>query len=75
MVEERVQRRLTVILTVGTVGCTGIVDEPVTGTLTVVRFGIVMFGDVRSVRVWSMSALVLGGVALVNARTSAGRAR
>lgn len=35
MVEERVQRRLTVILTVG---CTRIVDEPVTGTLIAAAF-------------------------------------
>lgn len=40
-------------------------------TLTGVMFGIVMFDEVHSVWVWGATALVLGGVALVNMRPPA----
>jgi drug/metabolite transporter (DMT)-like permease len=40
-------------------------------TLTGVMFGIVMFGEVHSVWVWAATAMVLGGVALVNLRPPA----
>ncbi len=37
-------------------------------TLSGVTFGIVIFGEVHSIWVWSATALVLGGVGLVNMR-------
>jgi len=37
-------------------------------TLTGVTFGIVIFGEVHSIWVWGATALVLGGVGLVNMR-------
>jgi drug/metabolite transporter (DMT)-like permease len=40
-------------------------------TLTGVMFGIVMFDEVHSVWVWGATAMVLGGVALVNLRSPA----
>lgn len=39
-------------------------------TLTGVMFGIVMFGEVHSAWVWAATAMVLGGVALVNMRSA-----